>query len=70
VCACVHVYLFLYITDTLAVQFLDISTGQRPQLSALELAALSLSVIAAGSGPLLLGGKITEFLAPASAACA
>jgi hypothetical protein len=52
------------------MQFLDISTGQRPQLSALELAALSLSVIAAGSGPLLLGGKITEFLAPASAAFA
>lgn len=52
-----------------SVQYLDMATGQKAQLSPLELTALSLSVLAAGSGPLLLGGKITEFLAPASAAC-
>jgi len=42
--------------------------GQRPQLSGLEATLLSLAVLSAASGPLLLGGKITEFLAPSAAA--
>lgn len=56
-------------TNTTLVQELDNVAGQKAQLSVLELAMLSASVFAAGSGPLLLGGHITQFLAPASAAC-
>jgi hypothetical protein len=51
------------------VQLLDNLTGQKPQLTALELFMLSLSVAAAASGPWILGGKLTEFLAPTAAAC-
>ena len=50
------------------MQFLDLVAGQRPQLSFLEASLLSLAVLSAASGPLLLGGKITEFLAPSAAA--
>jgi hypothetical protein len=48
---------------------LDTLAGEKPQLTALEFSLLSLSVFAAGSGPWLLGGKLTEFLAPTAAAC-
>ena len=51
------------------MQLLDNMAGQQAQLTALELTLLSLSVGAAASGPFLLGGKLTEFLAPTSAAC-
>jgi hypothetical protein len=51
------------------VQLLDKVAGQKPQLTALELTLLSISVAAAASGPWLLGGKLTEFLAPTAAAC-
>ena len=47
---------------------MDTLAGQRPQLSYLEAFLLTASVGAAASGPLLLGGHITEFLAPSSAA--
>ena len=47
---------------------LDLVAGQKPQLSGLEATLLSLAVLSAASGPLLLGGKITEFLAPSAAA--
>lgn len=52
------------------MQFLDLIAGQKPQLSALEATLLSLAVLSAASGPLVLGGKITEFLAPSAAAFA
>lgn len=51
------------------VQLLDKVAGQKPQLTALELTLLSASVAAAASGPWLVGGKLTEFLAPTAAAC-
>ena len=51
------------------VQILDTLADEKPQLTALEFSLLSLSVFAAGSGPWLLGGKLTEFLAPTAAAC-
>ena len=51
------------------VQLLDNLTGQKPQLTALELLMLSSSVAAAASGPWIFGGKLTEFLAPTAAAC-
>ena len=51
------------------MQLLDNMAGQQAQLTALELTLLSLSVGAAASGPFLFGGKLTEFLAPTSAAC-
>jgi len=50
------------------MQLLDTLTGQRPQLRPLELALLTGSVLAALSGPALVGGHITGFIAPASAA--
>ena len=52
-----------------SVQLLDNLAGMKPQLSALELSLLCLSVFAAGSGPWILGGKLTNFLAPTAAAC-
>ena len=55
--------------DIFAVQLLDNLAGQKPQLTALELFMLSTSVAAAASGPWILGGKLTEFLAPTAAAC-
>jgi hypothetical protein len=65
--------LFFYITNTQfpfpIVQLLDNLAGQKPQLTALELLMLSASVAAAASGPWILGGKLTEFLAPTAAAC-
>lgn len=60
---------YIYMCACVTVQELDTVAGQRAQLSGLELVMLSACVLAAGSGPLLLGGHITEFLAPASAAC-
>ena len=51
------------------VQLLDNLAGQKPQLTSLELFMLSTSVAAAASGPWILGGKLTEFLAPTAAAC-
>jgi hypothetical protein len=56
-------------THSFSVQLLDKAAGQKPQLTALELTLLSISVAAAASGPWLVGGKLTEFLAPAAAAC-
>jgi hypothetical protein len=47
---------------------LDTLAGEKPQLTALEFSLLSLSDFAAGSGPWLLGGKLTEFLVPTAAA--
>ena len=52
-----------------SVQMLDNLAGQKPQLTGLELTLLSLSVSAAASGPFILGGRLTEVLAPTSAAC-
>ena len=48
---------------------LDVLAGQRPQLTALEFALLSMTVVSAASGPLILNGALTEFLAPTAAAC-
>lgn len=53
----------------LDMQLLDDMAGKQPQLTALELTLLSLSVGAAASGPFIMGGALTEFLAPTSAAC-
>jgi len=52
------------------MQILDNMAGQLPQLSTLEICLLSLSVAAASSGPLLFPDsfRVTEVLAPASAA--
>eukprot|EP00980_Cylindrotheca_fusiformis_P031115 scaffold25830_cov162-Cylindrotheca_fusiformis.AAC.16 len=52
----------------LDMQLLDNMAGQQPQLTALELSLLSLAVAAAASGPFVLGGVLTEFVAPTSAA--
>ncbi|KAL3934877.1 MAG: hypothetical protein SGARI_003200 [Bacillariaceae sp.] len=52
----------------LDMQLLDKLAGQKPQLTGLELLVLSTSVAAAASGPWILGGKLTEFLAPTAAA--
>jgi hypothetical protein len=53
------------------MQLLDNITAQKPQLSRLEITLLTLSVVAAGSGPVFFadGAKIAEVLAPACAAC-
>lgn len=53
----------------LDMQLLDNMAGQQPQLTALELTLLSAAVGAAASGPFIMGGALTEFLAPTSAAC-
>lgn len=52
------------------MQLLDNITAEKPQLSQLELTLLSLSVLAAGSGPILFadGARVAEVLAPACAA--
>ncbi|KAL7576268.1 hypothetical protein ACA910_018094 [Epithemia clementina (nom. ined.)] len=50
------------------MQSLDRIAAQKPQLSILEASLLSGAVLSAGLGPLLFGGHITEFLAPAAAA--
>ena len=50
------------------MQLLDTLAGAKPQLTALEFSLLSLSVFAAGSGPFIFGGRLTEFLAPTAAA--
>lgn len=47
---------------------LDTLAGTRPQLSAFEAILLMSAVISAGSGPLIVGGHLTEFLAPSAAA--
>lgn len=52
------------------MQMLDRMTGRQAQLSPLELGMLSFSVLAAGAGPLIFGGEITEVLAPSAAAFA
>ena len=51
------------------MQLLDNLAGQKPQLTALELFMLTSSVTAAASGPWIMGGTLTEFLAPTAAAC-
>jgi hypothetical protein len=51
------------------VSMLDRWVVRKPQLSPLEFALLSMSVVAAGAGPLILNGEVTELLAPAAAAC-
>ena len=51
------------------VQLLDRLVVQKPQLSVVELTLLSMSVLAASSSPLILGGSAMEFLAPSAAAC-
>ena len=53
----------------LDMQLLDNLAGQKPQLTALELVLLSVSVTAASSSPWILGGRLTEVLPPAAAAC-
>jgi hypothetical protein len=50
------------------VQSLDLIAGQKPQLSGLEAFLLVAAVLSAAAGPVVLGGKITEFLAPSAAA--
>lgn len=52
------------------MQLLDNITAQKPQLSQLEISVLSLSVVAAGSGPIFFaeGAKVAEVVAPAMAA--
>ncbi|GKY91097.1 hypothetical protein MPSEU_000082500 [Mayamaea pseudoterrestris] len=50
------------------MQVLDRMAAQKPQLSAFEFAMLSGAVLSAASGPLILGGTITNFLAPSMAA--
>lgn len=62
-------FITLFILCIISVQLLDNLAGQKPQLTALELFMLSTSVAAAASGPWILGGKLTEFLAPTAAAC-
>lgn len=42
---------------------------EKPQLSPLEFMLLAGSVLAAGAGPLILNGEVTELLAPSAAAC-
>lgn len=63
-CSC----LVLYYAFHQSVQALDRIAAQTPQLSAWEATLLCGAVLSAVSGPVLLGGHITEFLAPASAA--
>ena len=53
----------------LDMQLLDNLAGQKTQLTAIELALLSLSVFASSSSPWILGGTLTEFLPPVAAAC-
>jgi hypothetical protein len=50
------------------VQALDQIAGETPQISGVEATLLIASVLSAFCGPLLLGGQITEFLAPSAAA--
>jgi hypothetical protein len=50
------------------MQLLDRMAAQKPQLSVLEFALLSMAVLSAASGPLIFGGAITNFLAPAAGA--
>ena len=50
------------------MQSLDRIAGQKPQLSVLEVTLLSGAVLSAAAGPIVFGGHITEFLAPAAAA--
>ena len=57
------------VVDFATVQMLDTLAGQKPQLTALEFTMLSMTVLAAGSGPWIGSGALTEFLAPAACAC-
>lgn len=50
------------------MQALDRIAGETPQISAVEASLLIGAVLCAFCGPLLLGGRITEFLAPSAAA--
>ena len=49
------------------MELLDDLAGKKQQLNALEVTILSSCIAAAAAGP-ILGGSITEFVAPASAA--
>ena len=50
------------------MQLLDTLAGQKPQLTVLEFSLLTFAVAAAASGPFILGGAFTEFVAPTAAA--
>lgn len=50
------------------MQLLDNLAGEANQLSALELGVLTSAVLTAASSPVVLGGRLTGFLAPAAAA--
>lgn len=50
------------------MQLLDNLAGSKPQISLLESFLLTAAVFSAASGPVLMGGHITEFLAPSAAA--
>lgn len=50
------------------MQQLDKLAGQKPQLSTIELVLLTGAVAASFSGPLVLAGRLTEFISPVAAA--
>jgi len=50
------------------MQMLDRLVVQKPQLSPLEFSLLCISVVSAAGSPFILGGEVTDVLAPASAA--
>jgi hypothetical protein len=50
------------------VQLLDRLAGQKPQLSVVEIALLTAAVCTCVSGPIILDGKLAEFIAPSMAA--
>ena len=47
---------------------LDEIAGQKQQLNVLEVSLLSGCILAAAAGP-IMGGTLTEFIAPSAAAC-
>lgn len=52
----------------LIVQLLDRLAGQKPQLSVIEITLLTAAVATCVSGPIVLDGKLAEFIAPSMAA--
>ena len=50
------------------MELLDEMAGKRQHLNALETGILAACIAAAASGP-LMGGSLTEFVAPSAAAC-
>ena len=50
------------------MEILDEIAGQKQQLNALEFSLLSGCILAAAAAP-IMGGSLTEFIAPSAAAC-